>query len=159
MFGWISTSITLTIAFGTAVGGSLIALEDAGAALALASWARHSQARSRSARWESAHSGDSVSGFSVLYETGAEVERLGNRPPPARAQDTAPLDARAAKLLQLQRTAGNAAVNTLMRDPIADVEAAAATVADIASFQLRSSATWPTGRRSSGGSRRAWQPR
>ena len=74
--------------------------------------------------------------MSVLYETGAEVERRGNRPPPARAQDTAPLDARAAKLLQLQRTAGNAAVNTLMRDPIADVEAAVATVADIASFQL-----------------------
>ena len=36
VFGWISTSITLTIAFGTAVGGSLIAHFDVHAALALA---------------------------------------------------------------------------------------------------------------------------
>lgn len=53
-----------------------------------------------------------------------------------RAQDTAPADGRAANLLELQRTAGNAAVNTLMRDPITDVAAAVATAADIASFQL-----------------------
>ena len=38
VFGWISTSITLTIAFGTAVGGSLIAHVDVHAALVLASW-------------------------------------------------------------------------------------------------------------------------
>ena len=36
VFGWISTSITLTIAFGTSVGGSLIAHIDVRAALALA---------------------------------------------------------------------------------------------------------------------------
>jgi predicted MFS family arabinose efflux permease len=36
VFGWISTSITLTIAFGTAVGGSLIAHVGVHAALGLA---------------------------------------------------------------------------------------------------------------------------
>jgi hypothetical protein len=73
--------------------------------------------------------------LSLAYETSAEAQRRGNGRPPVPADDPAPRDG-AANLLDLQRTAGNAAVNTLMRDPAADVTAAVATVADIASHQL-----------------------
>jgi hypothetical protein len=39
-------------------------------------------------------------------------------------------------MLTLQRTAGNAAVNMLMRDAVGDIAGAVATMADVASFQL-----------------------
>ncbi|MEP6641745.1 MAG: hypothetical protein ABJB93_07530 [Gaiellales bacterium] len=74
--------------------------------------------------------------MSLLYETSAEVERRGNRRPPVRVLDSTPPAAGAANLLSLQRTVGNAAVNTLMRDLGGDIANAVETMTDVASFQL-----------------------
>jgi hypothetical protein len=74
-------------------------------------------------------------GLSVLYESSAEVRRRRDRPQRLR-RDDAPPGADAGRLLTLQRTAGNAAVNLLMRDGIADVGAMVADAADAVSHGL-----------------------